>query len=596
MLGPTVFRILAPAYPSNLRETISLALTSDNQGRDGCEFFNPFLTRLNGDPALANSQELIDWMIPIVSVSDRTNDLEVFDAVVSGDLFEMRGGTSAFAAGYQHRESTQEGRSYPLIEPGLAAIESYGTALDGGNTTFFAGNDNNFGGFVTRSFKDDRDIDAVFLELSLPFIENVETQVAVRWEDYGGAIGDEVSPKIALSWRPIEELLVRGSFSESFRAPNTGLVNSGRATSSANFRDPLSDQRVRAGLIPANNQNAESEQFFQFGVPSLDLGNETADTFSAGFIWTPSGALEGTSVQMDFWRFEFEDRVVGQQGTEAIAPELALFASVVNDKSNYVTVQSLEDDAEIPFVSCNPDSLATEFGIDSVEREDCIVDPRQYIVAGIERSFDSGNLVSAEVKSVNAGEIITDGVDVRLGYRWDNDWGNFRVGVDYTHVRKYSISGISGFETGFLGTGVTDGAGTTGDGDTTLGSLPDNKGHITLGWSRGAHSVTAINRWIGSYRDLSFDSMQTDERNDLIRSLARKKIDDYDTWDLQYSYNHTWANSSLGTSVFTVGVLDVFEEDIPFRETASSSTFGTYDTDVFDTRGRRIYLRALLQF
>jgi hypothetical protein len=60
LLGPTVFRILAPAYPSNLRETISLALTSDNQGRDGCEFFNPFLTRLNGDPALANSQELID--------------------------------------------------------------------------------------------------------------------------------------------------------------------------------------------------------------------------------------------------------------------------------------------------------------------------------------------------------------------------------------------------------------------------------------------------------------------------------------------------------------------------------------------------------
>jgi hypothetical protein len=40
-------------------------------------------------------------------------------------------------------------------------------------------------------YDDDRTTSAVFMELSLPFIENVETQIAVRYEDYGGNIGSE---------------------------------------------------------------------------------------------------------------------------------------------------------------------------------------------------------------------------------------------------------------------------------------------------------------------------------------------------------------------------------------------------------------------
>ncbi len=70
-----------------------------------------------------------------------------------------------------------------------------------------------------------------------------------------------------------------------------------------------------------------------------------------------------------------------------------------------------------------------------------------------------------------------------------------------------------------------------------------------------------------------------------------KKIDSYDTWDLQYRYSHQWGNSRLGSTIFTLGVLDVFNEQLPYRELGGLD----YDSQVFDPRGRRLYARALWQ-
>ena len=63
--------------------------------------------------------------------------------------------------------------------------------------------------------------------------------------------------------------------------------------------------------------------------------------------------------------------------------------------------------------------------------------------------------------------------------------------------------------------------------------------------------------------------------------------DSYNTWDIQYNYTRDWGDS---TSVFTVGVIDATNEDVPlFRRQ-------TYHTSVFDPRGRRWYARVLWQF
>ncbi len=66
----------------------------------------------------------------------------------------------------------------------------------------------------------------------------------------------------------------------------------------------------------------------------------------------------------------------------------------------------------------------------------------------------------------------------------------------------------------------------------------------------------------------------------------------YNNVDLQNRYIHSWANNNLGTTVFTAGVLDVFAEELPYKETSTLD----YDAKVFDGRGRRVHMRALRQF
>ncbi|MFT7206812.1 MAG: iron complex outermembrane receptor protein [Pseudohongiellaceae bacterium] len=584
-----------PNYVLTTRESMSLGLTSNNQGQGGCEFYNPYLTQFT-DPNLANSPELMGWLNETVLRADKRNTLAVFDAVVGGELFDMAGGPAAIAFGAQYRERRATSKAPALNFPGIPnAILGYD---DNGVPDEFHKVDNNFEcANCIFNFDHERTTSAAFFELALPFMENVETQIAVRYEDYGGNIGSEVSPKFAMSWRPIESLLLRGSFSQSFRAPNIGIVEEGLEASGTTFNDPISNQAVRAGLLPPTPENGEPEFSFTLGGPAPNVGNEYADTFNAGFLWTPAGRLEGLSVGADVWRFEVSDRVLPEPAISAVQPEIDRFLTVVGDPNNYILNDSISTDSPVLDVPCNPNDVAAQFGVDSAERLNCVVNPTLYTDTtqgvGISRLFrnESATLITLTLAAINAGQIEADGVDVKLGYNWDNDWGRFRLSMDYTHVNQYKLIGVPGLELGLNDTGKLDAAGTSGNG-LHVRSLPDNKGNITLSWQQDRHGVTVINRHIGSYQDLSHD-FTFETGNDLVRSLLRPKIDSYNTWDVQYRYAHDWGNARLGTTNFTVGILDMFDEDLPYREAGGNNN---YDATVFDPRGRRLYARALWSF
>ena len=580
-----------PSYILNMRETFSYALTSNNHGQGGCEFLNPFLTALT-DPALANSQELQDWLTQDIMRADKQNKLLVIDAVFNGELFEMNGGTAQFATGFQYRSRNANSIAPSLNQPGIDTIATYDAF--GNPATFHEGFTNNLEcAECIYTFDHDRNVKAAFLELSLPFAENVETQVALRWEDYGENIGSELTPKVAMSWRPVDELLLRGSYSQSFRAPNIGVVFESFEAFGITVQDPISNQLVRAGIVPATNENAEPEGSFTVGTPNPNLGNESADTYSIGFQWTPSGDLDGLSVGADIWRFEVSDRVLPQAGRAALQPQIDLFNQVAQDPNNYIENTSYALDATPRFVSCDPNALEAQFGIDSDERRNCVVDPRLYdIIPEIDRLAGDldADLVTLVLPAVNAGNITVQGIDVKLGYAWDTDWGNFRVGLDYTHVDEYLVEDIPGYELGLQETGRFDAAGTEGE-TPYVRSVPDNKGNINFSWSRNNHRVAIFNRHIGSYEVLTHaDFIENPRENQFDIALARPKIDSYDTWDIQYNYTHTWGNSNLGATNFTIGVIDATDADIPLHRRQ------TFDQSVFDARGRRWYARALWQF
>lgn len=579
-----------PAFVFTTRESISLGLTSNNQGQDGCQFYNPFLSSLS-NPNVANDPALMDYILEDVRRVDKRNKLAVFDAVVSGELFEMKGGTAQFALGGQYRDRNTKEIANELHYPGLQN-RILGYDENGVPNDFHRVSNNYECAMCAFNYNDARTTSAAFMELSLPFIENVETQIALRFEDYGGQIGSELSPKIAMSWRPFEELLVRGSFSQSFRAPNIAIVQTGLQSSSVSFQDPISNQRVRAGLLPPTIENGERESTYTLGGPAPDVGNEYADTYSLGFLWTPGGALEGLSLGADAWRFEVSDRVLPEPPINALQPEIEAFIAASKNESNYVLNDSISLDSPVVNVPCSPSAIEAEFGRDSAERLNCVVAPTAYIVPNIQRPVGNefGDLVTTTLRAINAGEITADGIDLKAGYSWSNDLGMFSANLTYTHVRQYVFDGVPGMINGLLDTGVYDAAGTTGDGNLVR-SMPDNKGTLVMSWRNGNQGVTLINRHIGSYRDLGYEGALT-VANDFTRPLLSREIGSYNTWDVQYNYNKAWDNSRFGSTTFTVGLLDAFNKTLPYRELSALN----YDAAVFEGRGQRWYARALWSF
>ena len=122
----------------------------------------------------------------------------MFDLVLTRSLWEMSAGTVESAFGYQYRDESLK------VKRNLEA-----TIAD---TFIFVGGGQN----VNQT----QDVYAFFGELAIPLTDSLEAQVALRYENYGGEIGDTTDPKLALLWSVNDTLAFRASASTTFRAPS----------------------------------------------------------------------------------------------------------------------------------------------------------------------------------------------------------------------------------------------------------------------------------------------------------------------------------------------------------------------------------------
>ena len=118
--------------------------------------------------------------------------------------------------------------------------------------------------------------------------------------------------------------------------------------------------------------------------------------------------------------------------------------------------------------------------------------------------------------------------------------------------------------------------------------MPDSKGMLVINWCKGNQGATLINRHIGSYQNLGYDQALT-VANDFVRQLLSPKISSHNTWNVQYTYNKAWDKTRLGSTTFTVGLLDAFNKRLAYHELSSLN----YEAGVFEGLGQRWYARAL---
>jgi len=148
------------------------------------------------------------------------------------------------------------------------------------------------GGSAGNSASRDRDVTAVFYEAFLPVIEDLEVHVAIRYDDYSD-FGTELSPKVSVRYQASDNVMLRASWGQGFRAPTLQELSSADAFSAESAVDYFNCFN-NLGVSAAN---CPSQQFNTTVQSNENLGAETSEFINLGVVWS---ATDDLTLRMDY--------------------------------------------------------------------------------------------------------------------------------------------------------------------------------------------------------------------------------------------------------------------------------------------------------
>ncbi len=220
-------------------------------------------------------QEVLQSFTATIGRDATTLQREVY-AIGSTDLFDMEYGPLSVAFGAEYRDE-----DYADIYDDLQA---------NGNITGSAGNSAG-----ARRYQY-----AVFGEALIPLAPNFEVTLAGRFDDFSD-FGNVFVPKVSARWQPLDELTLRATWGEGFRAPPLSILAAQPAFSADTVRDPQTC--VFQGQAPDCQTQITG---FVIANPNLDAEESTQWLIGAAF--QPTDWFSGT---IDFYNTEIEQRVAG---------------------------------------------------------------------------------------------------------------------------------------------------------------------------------------------------------------------------------------------------------------------------------------------
>ena len=207
---------------------------------------------------------------------DTTLKQDTAEVTLQGSPFATWAGDVAVASGVGYRKD----RLRTEVDPLSAA-----SRFDFGNAT-------NISGDIT--------VKEAFGEIEVPLLRDVAIAQtfglngAVRYSNYSSS-GGVTTWKVGVTWRPIQDVLIRAARSRDIRSPNIGELFTGQSTSQT-FRRVFADDRNAQALITT----------ILGGNPNLQPERATTDTF--GIAYTPSWA-SGLSLQADYYNIRIIDAI-----------------------------------------------------------------------------------------------------------------------------------------------------------------------------------------------------------------------------------------------------------------------------------------------
>jgi outer membrane receptor protein involved in Fe transport len=515
--------------------------------------FNPF------DPNSESSRAAIQQAL--VNAPSNVYDIEkTYHAGINGGLFNLPAGTVQLALGAEYRTDYE----HAVPAPQLQIDNATGTCVLGSQCLSAAQ-----GGYSTKSVYGEAFIPVLS---DLPGVRSLNVTIGDRYSRFS-KFGSNNSLKFAVEWKPIDDLLVRGTMAEVFRAPkvfssptlselygsasSSPLINSdpcdgytgapaGSPLAQAcqyvptdgSFRDTFVESRTQAGTVV---QGAV--------VAGFPIKPEQGKTYDFGLVYSPSW-VPGLSTTVDLWRVNLNDNITS------------------------VALQSLLN-------LCAAGS--TQY---------C-----QYIHRNPNAGANQGQILQSTVQPFgNLGTVNTSGVDFSLNYKLPNfSFGQISVGLNSTYLKYFTqitAPGVAGSITyqnagHFLPFGSAQSSVCPDAAGVCL--FPRWRGQGYVDWQLGGWSAQWRMRYIGSFQNGGpAGTLQDTAPNGVAGTVFKYGATIYN--DVTVGYDIRPLNTRVD-----VGVNNLFDKQPPVLY-ANNSLNADTDPSTFDLMGRYFFARVTVKF
>ncbi len=382
----------------------------------------------------------------------------------------------------------------------------------------------------------------------LPLVRSLNVTLGARYSKYSLA-GSTSNYKLAVEYRPIDDLLLRGTVQDVFRAPTIGNLFAGAGGNAPPFLDPcinLSPSELAAHSAACQNVPAyASFQTLQNGLSQTTgivsgsvfagypLQPEEGRSFDFGAVYSPH-YIPGLTLTADLWRIYL---------------------------NNSITQIDAQTAANI-----------------------CFSDNTSPFCALIHRR-PNGQINYINQPTVNIGRFDTRGLDVQAQYRIPQmAWlpGQFTVGVQGTYLAQFdnnSAPGVAGAETFHLAGHFYKG----------FGSYPRVRGQLFLNWNDGPWDASWRMQYIGRETIGSADPSQHETADGAFPHYT------VPVPSIVYSYAQVGYTIQPINTHISVGVDNVFDKQPPLFYQTNVINANT-DVNTYDTLGRFYWVRASVKF
>ena len=377
-----------------------------------------------------------------------------------------------------------------------------------------------------------------------PFFDSFVINGAYRYSDYSLTnVGGVHTFAVGGDWSPIPEVRFRAQFQRAVRAPNISELFASATNGFPTASDPCSGgingsfspativstciaAGVPAAAVGTNIQANGQVQILSGGNPNLT--QETGDTLTIGMVWQPE-AIDGLTLQVDYYDIEIKNAIT------------------------VIPVQTLLNECHISNLAASCAAIAGGRNLGG--------------------SFGRAQPFVANVGTVNAANVKTNGIDANVSYAFDAMNGSISLQYYGTYILGNSFQSSATAPVvecaGFFGPQICSGG---------AEPISQYKHTAQIGYSQGP--LTASLRW----RALSGVDATVTGLSDLSDDIGFFNYLDVTT---QYAVNE---NLDL-----TVGVRNITGKDAPLLGSTVNEQGNTWPA-TYTPFGRQLFFGASLRF